>query len=341
MKELRTIWWEKNHVVIIDQRLLPHKLKYLKIKSYKEMARAIKEMAIRGAPAIGVAAAMGLALAVVNVKTNNHEVLMKRLENAAETIRSTRPTAVNLFWAIDKILSIAREAQSRDNLKEKIINEALRIAEEDIEVNKKIGENGSRLINDGDKILTHCNAGALATVGYGTALGVIRAAYNQGKKILVYASETRPRLQGARLTTWELIRESIPVKLITDNMAAFLMQRREITKVIVGADRILAKTGHVINKIGTLTHAISAKYYNIPFIVAAPFSSIDFNHNVDEVIIEEREVREVLYIDNARIAPKGVEACNPAFDITPPELVSYIVTEKGVYKPEELKELTN
>jgi len=339
--EIRTIWWEKNYVVIIDQRLLPHKLRYLKIRNYREMAKAIKEMAIRGAPAIGVAAAMGLALAVVNARTSSREVLMKKLEEAAEVIRSTRPTAVNLFWAIDRILSVAREAQSRDDLREKIKKEALKIAEEDIEVNKKIGENGSRLINDGDKILTHCNAGALATVGYGTALGVIRAAYNQGKKILVYASETRPRLQGARLTTWELIREGIPVKLITDNMASFLMQRREITKVIVGADRILAKTGHVINKIGTLTHAISAKYYNIPFIVAAPFSSIDFKHNVDEVIIEERDVREVLYIDNARIAPKGVEAYNPAFDITPPELVSYIVTENGVYKPEELKELTN
>jgi methylthioribose-1-phosphate isomerase len=335
--EIRTIWWEKNYVVIIDQRLLPHKLRYLKIRSYREMARAIKEMAIRGAPAIGVAAAMGLALAVVNTETGSREVLMKKLTEAAETIRSTRPTAVNLFWAIDRILNVAREAQSRDDLREKVVNEALKIAEEDIEVNKKIGENGSRLINDGDKILTHCNAGALATVGYGTALGVIRTAYNQGKNILVYASETRPRLQGARLTTWELIREGIPVKLITDNMASFLMQRGEITKVIVGADRILAKTGHVINKIGTLTHAISAKYYSIPFIVAAPFSSIDFKHSVDEVVIEERNIREVLYIDNVRIAPKGVEAINPAFDITPPELVSYIVTEKGVYKPGQLK----
>lgn len=339
MKELRTIWWDKDSVVIIDQRLLPHKLVYLRIKNYREMARAIKDMAIRGAPAIGVAAAMGLALAVVKTKTNNREVLFKKLEKAVETIRSTRPTAVNLFWAIDRILNIARETSSGAELKEKILSEALKMAEEDVEVNKKIGENGSMLIDDGDKILTHCNAGALATVGHGTALGIIRTAYNQGKKIIVYASETRPRLQGAKLTVWELIREDIPVRLITDNMASFFMQRREITKVIVGADRIIAKTGHVINKIGTLTHAISARYYGIPFIVAAPFSSIDFEHSIEEVVIEERDVREVLYVDGVRIAPRNVEVVNPAFDITPPDLVSYIVTEKGIYKPDELRQL--
>lgn len=338
-RELRTIWWDKNSVVIIDQRLLPQKLKYLKIRGYKEVAKAIKDMAIRGAPAIGVAAAMGLALAVVKTKTKNRELLLKRLERAAETIRSTRPTAVNLFWAIERILKVARETQSGEDLREKILVEALKIADEDIEVNKKIGENGSELIDDGDRILTHCNAGALATVGYGTALGIIRTAYNQGKKIVVYASETRPRLQGAKLTTWELAREGIPVKLITDNMASFLMQRGEITKAIVGADRIIAKTGHVINKIGTLTHAISAKYYNIPFIVAAPFSSIDFEHSIEEVVIEERDVREVLYIDKVRIAPRNIEAVNPAFDITPPNLVSYIVTEKGIYRSDELRQL--
>ncbi|HDD66891.1 MAG TPA: S-methyl-5-thioribose-1-phosphate isomerase, partial [Nitrososphaeria archaeon] len=201
------------------------------------------------------------------------------------------------------------------------------------------GELGARLIEDGDGILTHCNAGALATAGYGTALGVIRAAHAQGKRIRVYACETRPRLQGARLTVWELMRDGIPVKLITDNMAAFLMQRGEVSKVIVGADRIIAKTGHVINKIGTLSHAIAAKYYGIPFLVAAPTSTIDFESRVEEVIIEERDPREVLYIDGRRIAPEGVEVWNPAFDITPPDLVSYIITEKGVFKPEELREL--
>lgn len=337
--ELRTIWWDRGSVIIIDQRLLPHKLKYLRLKSYVEVAKAIKNMVIRGAPAIGVAAAMGLALAVVNLKTNNREILMNRLEKAADTIRSTRPTAVNLFWAIDRVMEVARETSSVEELKKKVLEEALKMAEEDIEVNKMIGEHGSKLIEDGDRILTHCNAGALATVGYGTALGIIRTAYKQGKKITVYASETRPRLQGAKLTVWELLREHIPVKLITDNMAAFLMQRGEISKVIVGADRIIAKTGHVINKIGTLSHAIAAKYYGVPFIVAAPVSSIDFKNVLEEVVIEERDVREVLYIDNVRIAPKGVEAINPAFDITPPELVSYIVTERGIFKPSELREL--
>lgn len=337
--ELRTIWWDRGSVIIIDQRLLPHKLKYLRLKSYVEVAKAIKNMVIRGAPAIGVAAAMGLALAVVNLKTNNREILMNRLEKAADTIRSTRPTAVNLFWAIDRVMEVARETSSVEELKKKVLEEALKMAEEDVEVNKMIGEHGSKLIEDGDRILTHCNAGALATVGYGTALGIIRTAYKQGKKITVYASETRPRLQGAKLTVWELLREHIPVKLITDNMAAFLMQRGEISKVIVGADRIIAKTGHVINKIGTLSHAIAAKYYGVPFIVAAPVSSIDFKNVLEEVVIEERDVREVLYIDNVRIAPKGVEAINPAFDITPPELVSYIVTERGIFKPSELREL--
>lgn len=341
MEELRTIWWERGHAVIIDQRLLPHKLKYLKIRSYRGMARAIKDMAIRGAPAIGVAAAAGLALSIVNTKTNNRGLLMEKLEKAAETIRSTRPTAVNLFWATDRILKIAKGASSGEDLKEKVLAEVLKMMEEDVKVNKRIGENGSKLVNDGDSILTHCNAGALATVGYGTALGVIRAAWSQGKKIKIYSSETRPRLQGARLTAWELAREGIPVKLITDNMASFLMQRGEITKVIVGADRIIAKSGHVINKIGTLTHAISAKYYDIPFIVAAPFSSIDFEHGADEVVIEERDAREVLHIEGVRIAPRGVAAVNPAFDITPPELISYIVTERGIYKPDELRGLTD
>ncbi|MEN2974989.1 MAG: S-methyl-5-thioribose-1-phosphate isomerase [Candidatus Caldarchaeales archaeon] len=340
-REFRTIWWDKGTVTIIDQRLLPNKVKYLKIRDYREVAKAIKSMAIRGAPAIGVAAAMGLALSVVNTKTNNKEALLRRLEKAGEVIRSTRPTAVNLFWAVDRIIEVARASPSGERLKKDVLSEALKIAEEDIEMNKKIGENGSRLIEDGDRILTHCNAGALATAGYGTALGVVRTAYAQGKKIMVYVSETRPRLQGAKLTTWELIREKIPFKLITDNMAAFLMQRKEISKVVVGADRVIAKTGHVINKIGTLTHAISAGYYGVPFIVAAPSSSIDFKHNVDEIVIEERDASEVLYIDGIRIAPRDVHIVNPAFDITPPELISYIVTEKGVFRPEELRRLAD
>lgn len=335
-EEMRTIRWEKNSAVIIDQRLLPHKLRYVRIRNYREMADAIKKMAVRGAPAIGVAAAMGMALAIVHLKTRNKDLLLRRLEKAGELIKSTRPTAVNLFWAVERVLKVARNAPDGERLKRDVIEEALRMAEEDVEVNLRIGENGAGLIEDGDTILTHCNAGALATVGYGTALGIIRAAYRQGKKIMVYVSETRPRLQGAKLTTWELLREKIPFKLITDNMAAFLMQRGEIRKVVVGADRVIARTGHVINKIGTLSHALAAKYYGIPFIVAAPTSSIDFERTVEEVVIEERDPDEVLYVDGVRIAPRGVEALNPAFDITPPELVTYIVTERGVFRPEEL-----
>ncbi len=326
---------------MIDQRLLPHKLRYLRLKTVKQVAKAIKDMAIRGAPAIGVAAAMGLALTAYHTRTKNREKLMEKLRQSYEILRSTRPTAVNLFWALDRVMKVAESAADAEELRRRIVEEALRIAEEDVEINRRIGENGAKLIEDGDKILTHCNAGALATAGYGTALGVIRSAFAQGKKIMVYACETRPKLQGARLTVWELMRDGIPVKLITDNMAAFLMQRGEVDKVIVGADRILAKTGHVINKIGTLSHAIAAKYHNIPFLVAAPFSTIDFKSSLEEVVIEERDPREVLYVGETRIAPKGVEVWNPAFDITPPELVTYIITEKGVYKPEELRELSS
>lgn len=338
-RELRTIWWERNSVVIIDQRLLPRRLKYLRLRTYRQVAQAIKDMAIRGAPAIGVAAAMGLALAAAKSRARDRDGLMEELERAAQVIRSTRPTAVNLFWAVERVMRVAERCSTAEEVREKVLEEALRMAEEDVETNRRIGENGARLIEDGDKVMTHCNAGALATVGYGTALGVIRAAVEQGKKILVYASETRPRLQGARLTVWELMREGIPVKLITDNAAAFLMQRGEIKKIIVGADRILAKTGHVINKIGTLSHALAAKRYGIPFIVAAPFSSIDFEHSPEEVVIEERDAREVLYVGRTRIAPRGAEAVNLAFDVTPPDLVSHIVTERGVFKPEELANL--
>ncbi|OYT68154.1 MAG: S-methyl-5-thioribose-1-phosphate isomerase [Candidatus Wolframiiraptor sp. EX4484-121] len=339
MRELRSIWWSKGSVVIIDQRLLPRKLKYLRIRTAREMARAIKDMAIRGAPAIGVAAAMGLALTAYRCRARSREAFLERLKRSAEILRATRPTAVNLFWAIERVMGVAERSETVEEIRRNVVNEALRMAEEDVETNKELGRNGAKLIKDGDRILTHCNAGALATVGYGTALGVIRAAVEQGKDVMVYACETRPRLQGARLTVWELMRDGIKVKLITDNMAAFLMQRGEVDEVIVGADRIIAKTGHVINKIGTLSHAIAAKFYNIPFYVAAPFSSIDFEHSLNEVVIEERDPREVLYIGGERIAPRGAGVWNPAFDITPPELVSGIITERGVYRPEELRGL--
>ena len=339
--EVRTIAWRGGVVEILDQRKLPHAVRYLRLKTARQVAKAIRDMAIRGAPAIGVAAAMGLALTAYRSKTKSREKLLERLRESYMVLRASRPTAVNLFWALDRVMRVAESSRAAEEARRRVVEEALRIMEEDIEANKRMGEYGARLIEDGDRILTHCNAGALATAGYGTALGVIRTAHAQGKRIRVYACETRPRLQGARLTVWELMRDGIPVKLITDNMAAFLMQRGEVSKVIVGADRIIAKTGHVINKIGTLSHAIAAKYYGIPFLVAAPTSTIDFESRVEEVIIEERDPREVLYIDGRRIAPEGVEVWNPAFDITPPDLVSYIITEKGVFKPEELRELSS
>ncbi|MCS7132817.1 MAG: S-methyl-5-thioribose-1-phosphate isomerase [Aigarchaeota archaeon] len=338
--EIKPIYWRNNAIYVLDQRLLPYKIKYLRLKTAREVAKAIKDMAIRGAPAIGIAGAMGLALTAYHSRAKTVEQLLAELKRSYETLRNTRPTAVNLFWALERVMKIAETRCSVDELRRLILDEALKIMEEDLEANRKIGFNGSKLIDDGDGILTHCNAGALATAGYGTALGIIRAAFEEGKKITVYACETRPRLQGAKLTAWELMRDGIPVKLITDNMAAFLMQRGLINKVIVGADRILAKTGHVINKIGTLSHAIAAKYYNIPFLVAAPTSTVDFKSTPDEVVIEERDEKEVLYIDGKKIAPRGVRALNPAFDITPPDLVSYIITEKGIYRPEELRELS-
>ena len=337
--EVRTIAWRGGVVEILDQRKLPHAVRYLRLKTARQVAKAIRDMAIRGAPAIGVAAAMGLALTAYHSRARSREKLLEELRESYMVLRASRPTAVNLFWALDRVMRVAESSRAAEEARRRVVEEALRIMEEDIEANKRMGEHGARLIEDGDGILTHCNAGALATAGYGTALGVIRAAHAQGKRIRVYACETRPRLQGARLTVWELMQDGIPVKLITDNMAAFLMQRGEVSKVIVGADRIIAKTGHVINKIGTLSHAIAAKYYGIPFLVAAPTSTIDFESRVEEVIIEERDPREVLYIDGRRIAPEGVEVWNPAFDITPPDLVSYIITEKGVFKPEELREL--
>ncbi|MCD6312635.1 MAG: S-methyl-5-thioribose-1-phosphate isomerase, partial [Thaumarchaeota archaeon] len=261
---MKTIRWVDGAVEILDQRLLPHRVRYLRLRSARQVAKAIKDMAIRGAPAIGVAAAMGLALTAYRYKSENRDRILRRLRQSYEILRESRPTAVNLFWALDRVMKAAESSESADEVRRRVVEEALKIMEEDAKVNKLIGEHGAKLIEDGDKILTHCNAGALATAGYGTALGVIRAAYSQGKKIMVYACETRPRLQGAKLTTWELMRDGIPVKLITDNMAAFLMQRGEVDKVIVGADRILAKTGHVINKIGTLCHAICAKFHGIP-----------------------------------------------------------------------------
>ncbi len=329
---MKTIEWREDGVYIIDQTKLPHQLVLIKCEDYERIAIAIERMEIRGAPAIGVAAAMGIALAAKRVANGSLEEIKKELDRAWRRLQRTRPTARNLFWALERMKSAWSSADSPSQIVKKVVDEAVKISEEDVAACRAIGKFGAELISDGDRILTHCNAGGLACVEYGTALGVIRAAHESGKKIFVYASETRPLLQGARLTAFELKTEGIPFKLITDNMAAHLMQRRLIDKVIVGADRI-TRDGCVFNKIGTYGLALLAKAHGLPFYVAAPVSTIDLNITPDRVIIEERDPNEVLYINNVRIAPEGTKALNPAFDMTPGELVSAIITDKGVVHP--------
>lgn len=301
----------------------------IKLKSPEDVAEAIRTMKIRGAPLLGATAGYALALTAYHSKSKTSKELVIELKNTAKTIRQTRPTAVNLFWALDRIMDrVNRFSGDIKTLARMVIDEAEKIADEDVEANRRIGKYGSELIRDGDTILTHCNAGALATVDYGTALGVIRAAWEQHKKIKVIATETRPRLQGARLTTYELRREGIPVTLITDNMVGYVMHKLMVDRVVVGADRII-KDG-VVNKIGTFTVALAAKEHGIPFYVAAPTSTFDLKHYSKDVLIEEREPEEVTSIGTMRIAPEGVKAFNPAFDITPLEYVTAIICEKGV-----------
>jgi len=334
---MKTIEWKNGVVVTIDQTKLPTKKVLLKMKECYEIADAIRGMKIRGAPLLGVAAAYGLALAAHRSRAETREQLIRELEASATTLRKTRPTAMNPFWAIDRILKTAHETVGgpRDIAKV-VVDEAQKIADEDAKVNRKIGEYGSALIKDGDFVLTHCNAGSLATVEYGTALGVIRAAWKQGKKIEVVATETRPQLQGARLTAYELKRDGIPVTLITDNMVGFVMAEKRVNLVIVGADRIVRDA--VINKIGTYSIAVLAKEHDVPFYVAAPTSTLDMDHNSSEVLIEERDPEEVTHFRSKRIAPRGVKAMNPAFDITPMKYVRAIITEAGVLSPENLKQ---
>jgi methylthioribose-1-phosphate isomerase len=335
---MRTIEWQNGVVMTIDQTRLPDELIYLKMKKCHEVASAIKNMKLRGAPLIGVAAAYGLALTAYHSKAERKENLIKEIEHSAEILKKTRPTAVNLFWAINRIVEKAREASGGAKAVAKVIvDEAQRMADEDAETNRKIGEHGSTLIEDGDVVLTHCNAGSLATVDYGTALGVIRAAWERGKKVEVLATETRPKLQGAMLTAYELKRDGIPVMLITDGMVGYVMSRQMIDKVFVGADRIVRDA--VINKIGTYTIAVLAHEHGIPFYVAAPSSTMDLSHTSNETVIEERNQEEVTHLLSRRIAPEGVKAMNPAFDITPMKYVSAIVTETGILSPEDLKQL--
>jgi len=333
---MRTIKWKDGVVVTIDQTKLPGKVSWLKIRTVKELAEAIKTMKIRGAPLIGVAVGYGLALTAFYSKAQTREGLLKEIEEAAEILRATRPTAVNLFWAIERILKKAKTSSgSLENLVELIVKEAQRIADEDVQACRQIGLHGAKLLKDGDVVLTHCNAGSLATVEYGTALGIVRMAWEQGKKIEVIATETRPKLQGARLTTYELQRDGIPVTLITDNMVGYVIANCMVSKVIVGADRIV-KDG-VINKIGTYTVAVIAHEHKIPFYVAAPKSTFDINNTAQNVVIEQRNQEEVTHFMSKRVTPEGIKALNPAFDITPFRYVSAIINEEGVIENPELE----
>ncbi len=332
--KFRTIDWRGDRVRILDQRRLPQEVHYLDCRDFASVGRAIRSMAIRGAPAIGVAAAMGIALAGKKIRSREPEAFLKQLNDACTAMRGTRPTAVNLFWAVDRMKKIIDEVHTRgvDQTKEMLVKEALRILEEDVEINRKIGMYGKSLIREGDGVLTHCNAGALATGGYGTALGVIYAARDEGKKFHVFVDETRPLLQGCRLTAWELIQERIPATVITDSMAGALMMKGKINLVVVGADRI-ARNGDTANKIGTYGVAVLSKWHGIPFYVAAPTSTLDLTlASGSDIPIEERDIREVTHFRGAPVAPEGIRAINPAFDVTPGSLIDGIVTEKGIVR---------
>ena len=327
-----TVAWKDNSVVLIDQTKLPNKLVYVTCKNYNEVADVIRRLVVRGAPAIGVSAAFGLALAAQQSKAKTLPELIRDLDSAFKVLHATRPTAVNLFWALQRVMGKGRHAKTIEEAKTAVVNEALKMAQEDIETNRKIGAHGLNLFQDGDKVLTHCNAGSLATVAYGTALGVIRAARESGKRLSVIATETRPVMQGSRLTAFELLHDGIDVSLITDTAVGHMMARGAVNHVIVGADRVL-RTGHVFNKIGTYQVAILANQHNVPFYVAAPLSTFDFESSPGDVIIEDRSVDEVVKVGKRRIAPKGIRVFNPAFDMTPPELITGIITEKGVVNP--------
>lgn len=343
---IKTLEWTDEGVMMIDQRLLPTEETYPVFRNYEEVAFAIKDMVVRGAPAIGVAAAMGVALGARDIQTNDPEQFEQAFDQICQVIGSTRPTAVNLFWAIERMRnlygSLKEQNASLDKIRQRLIDEARLMHDEDVEANRSMGRFGAELIPDEATVLTHCNAGALATAGYGTALGVIRAAVEAGKKIAVFADETRPFLQGARLTAWELQKDNIPVTLITDNMAGHFMKGGKIDCVVVGADRIAAN-GDVANKIGTYSVAVLARENNIPFYVAAPISTLDLNIKSGEQIpIEERNEQEVTHVKGNQLAPTGIKVANPAFDVTPNRYVAAIITDRGVARPpytESLRQL--
>ena len=328
----KTIEFIDGVVRMIDQTRLPTEKTYIDCRTIKDVEEAIRTMIIRGAPAIGVAAAMGVSLGAESIEENDFAAFYSELEKQCSELAQSRPTAVNLAWSIERMKRVARKSKhlSIPKLKNRLRKEALTICEEDIAINKSMGKHGQTLIGDGNTVLTHCNAGALATAGFGTALGVVRAAINAGKNINVIANETRPFLQGARLTVWELKEDRIPVKLITDNMCGFFMQKNQVDVVVVGADRI-AGNGDVANKIGTYMVAVLAQKHNIPFYVAAPISTLDLTlASGADIPIEERSAGEVVRINGKRIAPEGIEVAHPAFDVTPNELVTAIITENGI-----------
>lgn len=334
-----TVEWKEGAVRLLDQSRLPETVEFIDCRDVEAVAVAIRELKVRGAPAIGVTAAMGVALGAQTIATTDYDVFAKALSTICERLAATRPTAVNLFWAIERMKQKldALRAEPVASIKAALMKESQAILEEDIALCKAMGQHGANLIQTGQTVLTHCNAGALATAGYGTALGVIRAAWEQGKKIQVIADETRPVLQGARLTAWELMQDKIPVTLITDNMAGSLMRQGKIHLCVVGADRIAAN-GDVANKIGTYSVAVLAKAHGIPFYVAAPYSTIDLRTKTGaDIPIEQRNPLEVTTIHGSHpVAPTGVAVYNPAFDVTPAELISGIITERGVFKPHEL-----
>jgi methylthioribose-1-phosphate isomerase len=333
---MRTIEWDpRGTVKMIDQRKLPLEFIVVEFDDYHDVAKAIKEMYIRGAPAIGAAAAFGLALAARQSPAADRQALLADLETAADVIRATRPTAVNLFWATDRMLQTARNsAQTQaEGIVQDLIDEAQRIADEDVDINRRMGAHGATLVEDGFNILTHCNAGALATVDYGTALAVIRAAHEQEKQIHVWVDETRPRLQGARLTAWELMNEKIPMTLIADNVAGHLMRTGQVDIIFVGSDRTAAN-GDVANKIGTYKLAVLARENGIPFYAVVPTSTVDLTIPTgDDIPIEERDAVEVTHVRDCQIAPDGVPVLNVAFDVTPHRYVTGIVTENGIAYP--------
>ena len=338
---LKTLEWKNNSVIMVDQTKLPNTLEFITCTDFNQIANAIRTLAVRGAPAIGVSGAFGLALAALQSDAKEKDELVNYLEDARKILFETRPTAVNLAWGLEKIMRVAKMCDTVDEIRKAVVETAKKMADDDVQINMLLGKNGSELFSNNDTIMTHCNAGALATVGYGTALGVIRATKESGKNIKVIATETRPIQQGSRLTAFELKHDGIDVSLIPDTAVGYTMANGLVNKIVVGADRIL-RTGHVYNKIGTYQVATMAKKHNIPFYVAAPLSTFDLKNNPQDVIIEQRKASEVTGIGDKKTAPDGINVINPAFDMTPPELITGIITENGIVKPpfeESIKEL--